>query len=128
METDLAAILCFLLLGGETETRQHYSVVGQSHHVRVDCETPGQVIEVGLDKRASIDSLHQALFAAVRTGKEPVIWIIDTDGREGKFEYQIKTVAQQVGVRYESIPINYLVRWQMTEYLRNYRAQPVTGF
>ena len=59
------------------------------------------VYEGGLDKRSSLDSIQQALFASYITGKRPAVVIYDTDRREGRIEYQIRTVCQQAGGRYE---------------------------
>ena len=70
-------------------------------HVKVDCETSTTVYEGGLDKRSSLDSLQQALFFSVLTGKRPAVVIYHTDGKEGRFEYRIRTACQKSGVRYE---------------------------
>ena len=53
-----------------------------------------------MDKRSSLDSVQQALFAGHVTGKRAGVVIYDTDGKEGRFEYRIKTVCQKAGVRY----------------------------
>ena len=63
--------------------------------MKVDCETSTTVYEGGLD------SLQQALFFSVLTGKRPAVVIYDTDGKEGRFEYRIRTACQRAGVRYE---------------------------
>ena len=70
--------------------------------MKVDCETDTTVYEGGLDKRSSLDSLQQALFFSVLTGKQPAVVIYDTDGREGRFEYRIRTACQEAGVHYET--------------------------
>ncbi|GAA6199530.1 hypothetical protein [Aquicoccus sp. SU-CL01552] len=119
-ELALAAIFCTLMIRGTPEVSHPYSVGYDLHRIRVDCETETQVIEVGLDKRSSIDSVHQTVFAATLTGKSPMVLIIDTDGREDRYEFQIRTVAQTLGVAYKVLDRDYLIRWQMTEYLRNY--------
>ena len=54
-----------------------------------------------LDKRSSLDSLQQALFFSVLTGKRPAVVIYDTDGQEGQFECRVRTACQKAGVRYE---------------------------
>lgn len=120
-ELALTAILCTLMLNGTTEVPHAYSVGYDLHRIRVDCETDTQVIEVGLDKRGSVDSVHQAVFAAVLTGKSPMVMMIDTDGREDQYEFQVRTVAKSLGVTYRVMDRDYLIRRQMTEYLRNYR-------
>ncbi len=120
-ELALAAIYCILMVGGEPETRHGYSAGYDLHSIRVDCETPGEVIEVGLDKRSSLDSVQQALFAAELTGKAPVVMIIDRDGRMGAYETRIWRAAQRAGVDFRSVDRDFLIRWQMTSWLRSYR-------
>ena len=90
-------------VGGETETRHYYTYAGGRSFIQVDCETATHVYEGGLDKRSSLDSVQQALFAGYITGKRPGVVIYDTDGQEGQFEYMIKTACQKTGVRYISI-------------------------
>ena len=124
-EISLAAIFCVLMLDGKTEVSHAYTVGYDLHRIRVDCETDTQVIEVGLDKRSSNDSVHQATFAAQLTGKVPMVLMIDTDGREDLYEYQVRTVAQALGIVYRVVDRDFLIRWQMTEYLRNYRPELV---
>ena len=70
---------------------------------KVDCETSTEVIEAGLDKRSSLDSLQQALFFKHLTGKTPVIVIYDTDGKEGIYEFRIKAASKLAGVEYRSV-------------------------
>lgn len=114
-ELDLAAILCSLILGGEAEVRHDYTAAGRDHHIRVDCETPSHVVEVGFDaKRSTYDSVHQALFAADLTGKLPMVVVIDTNGIEESVEYQVETVARLTDVSYLTVTEDYLIRWQMT--------------
>ncbi|MDG1530204.1 MAG: hypothetical protein P8Q99_02520 [Paracoccaceae bacterium] len=118
-EADLLPIICSLFFVGQTESIHPYSVGYNLHKIRIDCETELNVIEVGLDKRSSIDSVHQALFAASLTGKNPIVAIIDTDGFEGQYEYQIRTAAKAAGVKYISYKVDALIRRQMTQWLRN---------
>lgn len=122
-ELDLALILCSLFAGGEVEVRHDYSVSGETRYIRVDCETPTHVIEIGLDaRRSSFDSVHQAMFAAQVTGKAPMVVIVDTNGTEEPAEYQVETVARALGVAYRSYDIDYLLRWRMTAHFRAVRA------
>ena len=88
-------------VNGETETRHGYTYAGGRSYVKVDCETSTTVYEGGLDKRSSLDSLQQALFFSVLTGKRPAVVIYDTDGKEGIYEYRIRTACQKSGIRYE---------------------------
>jgi len=83
-------------VGGVTETRHRYP----KGYVKVDCETSDSVYEGGLDKRSSLDSLQQAVFFSVLTGKEPVVVIYDTDGKLGKYEYRIMKACEKVGVKF----------------------------
>ena len=117
-ETELAAILCSLILGGEVEVTHDYTVGYGTNRVRVDCETAEAVYEVGLDKRSSLDSVQQALFAGSLTGKRPVVVLIDTDAREGPYELRVRTVADLAGVDYETWDADFLIRWRMTSWLR----------
>ena len=71
-------------------------------NLTLSCETATHVYEAGLDKRSSLDSVQQALFASHVTGKRPGVVIYDTDGREGRFEYRIKTACDQARVSYMS--------------------------
>ena len=119
-ELGLAAIFCTLIAGGETEVTHAYSAGYDLHRIRVDCETGDEVIEVGLDKRSALDSVQQALFAAHLTGKKPVILIIDRDGRMGPYETRIQIAARAAGVEFRSISYDFLIRWQMTSWLRSY--------
>ena len=100
-ESDYNTLFC-AEQGGQQETRHNYSYGSEQSYVVVDCETANMVWEGGLDKRSSLDSIQQALFFANLTGKEPGVVIYDTDGIEGQYEYQIRTVAEQIGIRYES--------------------------
>ena len=88
-------------VGGVNETRHTYTYAGGRSFVKVDCETDTMVYEGGLDKRSSLDSLQQALFFSALTGKRPAVVIYDTDGREGRFEYRIRTACEKAGVHYE---------------------------
>ena len=83
------------------ETRHGYTSASGRSYTQVDCETNTTVYEGGLDKRSSLDSLQQALFFSVLTGKRPAVVIYDTDGQEGQFEYRIRTACQKSGIRYE---------------------------
>ena len=74
-------------VSGQTETRHYYTYAGGRSHIRVDCETASHVYEGGLDKRSSLDSIQQALFAGYITGKRPAVVIYNTDRKEGRFEY-----------------------------------------
>lgn len=102
-ETDYNKLFCDSV-GGQTETRHYYTYAGGRSHIRVDCETHNRVYETGLDKRSSLDSIQQAIFFGVLTGKHPTVVIFNTDGFEGAFEYQIRTACKQVGIHYETYP------------------------
>ena len=91
-------------VGGQTETRHYYTYAGGRSYIQVDCETATHVYEAGLDKRSSLDSIQQALFAGYVTGKRSAVVIYDTDRREGRFEYRIKTACEQARVIFTSYP------------------------
>ena len=91
-------------LGGGTEkelTFQFTDSFGKAERgkVRIDIATSTEVIEGGLDKRSSLDSIQQAIFASELTGKEPAVAIYDSDGNWGKIEHRIQTVAKSLGVK-----------------------------
>lgn len=99
-ENDYNEFLC-RILGGERETRQYYEYGdGNRGYVVVDCETDTFVIEGGFDSRSSLDSLQQALFFAVLTGKTPVVVIYDTDQEIGQYEHRIRVACNEAGVLY----------------------------
>lgn len=124
-ETELAAVLCTLILGGAAEVRHDYVAAGEARHIRVDCETADAVYEVGLDStRSAFDSVHQVLIAAHLTGKRPVVAMIDTNGREEAEEYQVRLAARAAGVDYLTIRKQFLIRWRMTW---PFRARPAPG-
>ncbi len=123
-ETEIALLLCSLLAGGEPEMRHDFANLGGSRGIRVDCETDSHVIEIGLDgKSSSRDSLHQALFAAELTGKTPLVVLIDRDGEEGRYEYEMRRVAERIGVGYTTCTEDIVVRWHHT---RRWRATEAT--
>ena len=92
-------------LGGTREVRHYYGYgEGQRGYVIVDCETDSFVIEGGLDKRSSLDSLQQALFFSYLTGKKPAVVIHDTDGKIGKYEHRIRVASKKAGVLFLRLP------------------------
>ena len=100
-ENDFNDSLCSMI-GGERETRHNYSYDSATRlsHVYVDCETANYVIEGGLDKRSSLDSLQQALFFSVLTGKAPAVVIYDTNGEADRYEHRIRAASEKAGVLY----------------------------
>ncbi len=124
-EADLIPIICALLLGGTPEYRVAYDINEGQHSVRMDCLTSEHAIEIGLDdRRSSYDSVHQAIFYAHLTERAPMVIMIDTNGVEDNAEFQVRTVAQALDVDYRSYDLDFLIRWQMTSYLRNRYQQP----
>jgi hypothetical protein len=110
-ETELAMMFCAFLGGSQAETHHYFDVNGLSRYMRVDCETDTHLIEVGLDHKASSrDSLHQVLFYAHLTGKEPVVVMIDRDGVEGRYEYEMRQTTAMTGVNYVSCAQDFIVR------------------
>lgn len=91
-------------MGGETEVRHEYTYPAGTSYIRVDCETEDTVYEGGLDKRSSLDSVQQALFAASLTGKKPAVVIYNTDGKIGRYEHRIKVACERAGVAFYSVP------------------------
>lgn len=91
-------------MGGEREVRHDYTYPSGTSYIRVDCETADTVYEGGLDKRSSLDSVQQALFAAHLTGKTPAVVIYNTDGKIGRYEHRIKVACERAGVAFYSVP------------------------
>lgn len=116
-EADAILALCSML-GGQPEVRHTYVIDHGEHHVRVDCETETHVIEVGMDKRSSLDSVQQAEFFAWVSGKLPMVIIVDEDGIEGPIEYQIERAAIRFGIEHRTYNADFLLRWLMTSYFR----------
>ena len=58
------------------------------------------VLHVCLDKRSSLDSIQQAVFASTLTGKKPVVAIYDTNGSLDKYEHIIFSSAKKLGVKF----------------------------
>ena len=111
-EVQLAALLCAFLAGSDDEVRHYFDVYDTKRYVRVDCETPDHVIEVGMDGTSSArDSVHQALFYAHLTGKTPVVLMIDQDGFEGRFEYEMRHVTEMANVGYARCSKGAILRW-----------------
>ena len=100
-ENNATSVYCDRV-GGIEEVRKYYR---KKNYVKVDCETDEEVIEAGLDKRSSLDSVQQAVFFSILTGKKPVVVIYDTDGKEGRFEYRIRKVCEELDVEYRSIRV-----------------------
>lgn len=118
-EVELAALLCAFLAGSAEEERHYFDVNGLKRYVRVDCETDTHVIEVGLDGKSSArDSVHQALFARHLTDKTPVVILIDRDGAEGRFEYEMRHVTEAAGVMFLRCSEAAVQRWAATSGLR----------
>ena len=68
--------------------------------IRIDMVTDEYVIEGGLDKRSSLDSVQQATFASILSNKMPAIVIYDVDGKWGKIEHRILTVSSALGIKF----------------------------
>ncbi len=92
-------------LDGKTEVVFRYGYnksynIPASASIRMDIVTEEYVIEGGLDKRSSLDSLQQAVFASILSGKKAAVAIYDTDGLWGKYEHRIWAAAKELGIRY----------------------------
>ncbi|MEM9756182.1 MAG: hypothetical protein AAF914_09320 [Pseudomonadota bacterium] len=119
-EADYLHIICVLLLGGTPEVRLPYEIDDGRHHVRADCLTDSHAIEIGLDaRRSSQDSVHQAIFAASLSARDPMVILVDTNGVEEALEYQVETVARSLGVEYLVLDRDALIRLQMTAPFRD---------
>jgi len=102
-------------LGGREEVVIKYNFEGLKQKkiygsIRIDVVTDDQVIEGGLDKRGSLDSLQQAIFASTLTNKSPAIAIYDTDGAWGNIEHRVLIAAKRVGAAFYWIHFNKIQR------------------
>ena len=88
-------------IGGKSEVKHDYP--GGS--IRVDCETQSHVYEGGLDKRSSLDSVQQVVFASLLTKKTPIVLLHDTDGKLGIYEYRIQQVSLALGIKFLRNPL-----------------------
>ncbi|MEM9059991.1 MAG: hypothetical protein AAGD13_05970 [Pseudomonadota bacterium] len=119
-EVFLASLLCALLGGADAESARKFDNQGSERGIRVDCETPTHVIEIGMDHSSSSrDSVHQAVFASVLTDKDPMVILIDADGNEGRYEQEMRLVTQRLGIAYHRCRREFLVRWTTTSALRD---------
>ena len=103
-KASISSQACPASLGGETEGRHEYTYPAGQSYVRVDCETADTVYEGGLDKRSSLDSVQQALFAAHLTGTTLAVVISNTDGKIGRYEHRIKVACGRAGVAFSACP------------------------
>ena len=92
-------------LGGQTEVTIDFNYGLKGHaskqaSIRIDIVTDLYAIEGGLDKRSSLDSIQQAVFAATQLGLKPAVAIYDTDNSWGKYEHRIWQVAQKLGIQF----------------------------
>lgn len=93
------------ILSGQTEVSYTYDYSSHdnprlSANVMIDIVTNQYVIEGGLDKRSSLDSIQQAVFASTLSGKKPAVAIYDTDGLWGKYEQRIWAVAHKLNIKF----------------------------
>ena len=93
------------LLNGKTEISFSYNFSDEamklvSGYIRIDIENDDYVIEGGLDKRSSLDSIQQAVFASVLAGKKAAVAVYDTDGKWGKIEHRIWVVSERLGIKF----------------------------
>jgi hypothetical protein len=95
------AIFCESI-NGETETKHYYD----DGFVIADCENDKYIIEAGLDKRSSLDSVQQAIFFSILSKKKPMIVIYDTDGKKSKYEIQIEAVTKRLNIDFEIIKVD----------------------
>jgi hypothetical protein len=92
-------------LDGETEVtfNYKYGLTGNPPlmaSIRIDIVTDEYVIEGGKDKRSSLDSIQQAVFASTLANKKPAVAIYDTDGMWGKYEHRVWAAAKELGVKF----------------------------
>ena len=87
-------------VGGKREVLHTYKTIrNESGYIFVDCETEDYVYEGGIDKRSSLDSIQQAVFSSVLTGKKAGVVIYDINSSD-KYEYRIGRAANQLGIKF----------------------------
>ncbi|WP_146132795.1 hypothetical protein [Hasllibacter halocynthiae] len=126
-ELQMGAFVCTVILGGEDQVRLYYDVEGIRHFVVADCLTEDEIWEFGIEGRSSFDSIHQALFAAELTGRDPSVMIFMDGDAEGAEAFQIRTVATEAGVSYETMPSQGIVRQAQVDWLRR-QSREAQGF
>ena len=100
-------------ISGTRETRHYFTYGdGRQSHVVVDCESDFFVIKGGLDGRSSLDSLQQALFFSVLTGKSPAVVIYDTDERVSEYEHRIQAASEKAGVLFLRLRLGHTTNSQ----------------
>ncbi|MEM1388764.1 MAG: hypothetical protein AAF748_11215 [Pseudomonadota bacterium] len=118
-EVAVGALFC-MLLNGAPEAQHDYGNLGGLNTISVDCETPTHVIEIGLDNTDGLrDSLHQAAFAAALTDKRPMVLVIDTDGVEDRYQYELRVVARKFDVAFGVCSADFIHRWVATAPFRS---------
>jgi hypothetical protein len=105
MKEDLYNMALARKLDGETEVtfEYEYGLKGNTPltaSIRIDIVTDEYVIEGGKDKRSSLDSIQQAVFASTLSGKKPAVAIYDTDSRWGEYEHRVWTAAKELDVKF----------------------------
>jgi len=111
-EIQITALICSLLGGGDAETRQKLAPELDGAYIKIDCETPTHVIEVAKDNtNRARDSVQQAVFASVLTGKVPMVIVIDTDGKSDRYQYELQVVTKALGIEFGVCRESFIVRW-----------------
>ena len=93
------------LINGVTEVTYSftYKKIGNLNYsgsIRIDITTDKYVIEGGKDKRSSLDSIQQAVFASTITGKLLAVAIYDTDNTWGVYEHRIKKACDKLNIKF----------------------------
>lgn len=105
MSEDFYNIALARKLDGKTEVtfEYEYGLSGNTPltaNIRIDILTNKFAIEGGKDKRSSLDSIQQAVFASTLTNRKPAVAIYDTDGIWGKYEHRVWKAAKELGVKF----------------------------
>lgn len=92
-------------LGGQAEMKFDYEdakfgntkLVGS---IRADVVKDNYVIEGGLDKRSSLDSIQQAVFASNIADRKLAVAVYYKDGVWEKYEHRIWVAAKELGLQF----------------------------
>lgn len=101
------------------------SEAGESTYVCIDLVIGDYVIEAGLDKRSSLDSVQQAIFFSIVTKKKPAVVIYDTDKKEGIYEYRIRKAIEKINEETEKVGKAKIIEYCWVKATNKYRVSGI---
>ena len=91
---------------GKVRGKMEYRLPGGT---RIDCLTPTYAFEVDFGHKA-FESVGQALYYAMRTGRKPGIVLIRETGRDDRYIGRVKPLAKKYGIKLFVIDKNLNIR------------------